>query len=308
MGGDGRYAGDNEFWARYARGRPSVPQSFWDRLYDWHASHNGHFGTVHDIGGGAGSFVPELAKKFSKVILSDPSSFNVENVKAQLLSRLEEQQLEFIVAKAEDEITPTNGVDIIFSINMLHWTKIDVAMAQIARQLKPGGTFFAGYFGSSTLYNEAAQKVWADIFDRGFRKFAEKVPPEPFQSIAGTGDTGYDAVALDESVFEAGALRLKLNDLGNPKAFLIGPGVPRSFPPPELRIRPFDRYERKHDHEWDYEKAVAGLKDIVATFPLGITEEEYKSEWDEMEAALNGGKVKGSWHASFIYATKKSSL
>ncbi len=31
------------FWDKYIKGRPQTPQSFWNRIFDYHATDSGHF-------------------------------------------------------------------------------------------------------------------------------------------------------------------------------------------------------------------------------------------------------------------------
>lgn len=60
------------FWEKYARGRPTVPPSFWHRLITYHTQHgNAQFSHIHDLGSGPGIHAASLAKHFSHVTLTD---------------------------------------------------------------------------------------------------------------------------------------------------------------------------------------------------------------------------------------------
>lgn len=103
------YDQDSDFWQKYVKGRPQVPDSFFERVFGYHAEHGGDFGTVHDAGAGPGNHSSRLAKRFKKVIVSDYAERNIETAKAHLSGL----QYEFRVTKLEDTIQslPAASVD-----------------------------------------------------------------------------------------------------------------------------------------------------------------------------------------------------
>ena len=44
------YSGESNCWAEYQKGRPEVPESFYERIFNYHAEHGGQFGIAHDTG------------------------------------------------------------------------------------------------------------------------------------------------------------------------------------------------------------------------------------------------------------------
>ena len=78
------YAQDENFWKLYLQGRPQVPDSFFDRIFQYHADHGGRFDTVHDAGAGAAVHSARLAARFDNVIVTDKSLVNIRAAKAKL--------------------------------------------------------------------------------------------------------------------------------------------------------------------------------------------------------------------------------
>ena len=144
-----QYSQDDDFWKVYLKGRPVIPNGFFDLIYDYHKSNGGAFDTVHDSGAGAGVQSVQLSKKFRHVLLSDPSEENLSAARRKLGSS---DQYSFRLAKLEnvDDIE-SGSIDMIHCGTMLHWTNIAQALEAVAHQLKPAGTF-AAYFCGAVSY------------------------------------------------------------------------------------------------------------------------------------------------------------
>lgn len=54
------FAQDNDFWGNYLIGRLKPPQSLFDRIFSYHQSKGGVFGTAHDVGAGNSPYAQEL--------------------------------------------------------------------------------------------------------------------------------------------------------------------------------------------------------------------------------------------------------
>ncbi len=80
------------------------------------------------------------------------------------------ERYELIVSKLEDTISlPPASIDMVFPAVMMHFTDPSEAMAAVAHQLKPGGTFLAAGFAYPVLEDEAARDAWLRMFQRAWR-------------------------------------------------------------------------------------------------------------------------------------------
>jgi 2-polyprenyl-3-methyl-5-hydroxy-6-metoxy-1,4-benzoquinol methylase len=75
-------------WSDYIRYRPVYPTSHYERIYEHHRLHSGSWKTAHDVGAGAGIASQELAKKFERVIVSDPNDGYVNIASPRLINEL----------------------------------------------------------------------------------------------------------------------------------------------------------------------------------------------------------------------------
>ncbi|KAL8786458.1 MAG: hypothetical protein Q9213_002774 [Squamulea squamosa] len=62
---------DEDYWNEYLAAHPEYDQPFYQSIYDYHRSHNGLFGTAHDIATGPGQVAAELSTRFNHVVASD---------------------------------------------------------------------------------------------------------------------------------------------------------------------------------------------------------------------------------------------
>jgi trans-aconitate 3-methyltransferase len=127
------------------KGRPRVPSSLFTRIYNYHKSYGGKFDVVNDIGAGIGNFSIELAKRFTEVVVIEP------NIKSLGLARKHlipggtcRSRFQFVNGKAEDDLWEPESVDMVFAANLMYWVELERALNAIAKQLKPGRTFFTG--------------------------------------------------------------------------------------------------------------------------------------------------------------------
>lgn len=55
--GENVYEQSEGFWEKYIKGRPAVPQTFFDAIFKYHSDHEGNFDTVHEVGAGYASTI-----------------------------------------------------------------------------------------------------------------------------------------------------------------------------------------------------------------------------------------------------------
>lgn len=125
------YARDSEYWEKYLKGRPQLPDTFFDRIAKYHADHGGSFDVVHDVGAGVGVHSLRLKKYFKHVIVSDIVAENVKLAE----QRLGRDGYSYQAAKIEDStFLDEKSVDMVFAAFAMHHTDYEEAFKSIARQ------------------------------------------------------------------------------------------------------------------------------------------------------------------------------
>ncbi|KAI0192438.1 hypothetical protein F4808DRAFT_453492 [Astrocystis sublimbata] len=299
------FAQSNEFWNNYLKGRPSPPQAFFDRIFTYHQTHGSvGFGTVHDVGAGNGPYAQKLRTRFSHVVVSDVVAKNV--VLAE--SRLGTDGFTYRVAKMEDadDIEPAS-VDMVFATNVMHFCDQKAAMAAVARQLKPGGTFVCSAFGAARFVDDKVQDIWTRINHQGGRLLLRKTETreQTLGILARTADH-YNVAPLDPDLFTPGATRFHLNmDQG---------GIPALIPPEEQHMNAEPDYVGPNDVEiyedeegWSFTADLEGVKEHINSFPF-VSEDPsaFATLFGELEEIMGDGKVvQGYWPATVILATRR---
>ncbi|KAF7198614.1 Methyltransferase ptaH [Pseudocercospora fuligena] len=320
------YDHNKSFWDAYHTGRPKIPDSFFERVYEYHTSHGGRLDLAHEPGAGLGIHSLRLAGKFSRVLITDPSDQNIDTIKQRLLDATTNggDRLEIHKAKLEDipsTLPQTHGkIDLIFCATMLHWTSIIPAMDSISSQLvSPGGTFIAFNSGVLHLYDEKINEIWKPIIPsettKFFRSKYDAYPtPEEKKALIGwamVGRSAYDSVPLDPDLF-TDVQRIKLNydtpgfDL---RTATIGNFVDDIFPldlKPYSKVREGEKVASEMCPEgWEFEGGIKELRAVAETFPIEKEGENFKKRWAELEKVVGDDKVKGVWPVTLIMATRK---
>jgi ubiquinone/menaquinone biosynthesis C-methylase UbiE len=112
----------------YERARPSYP----DEAVDWLLPAGAH--TVLDLGAGTGKLTRAQVARGLEVIAVEP----IDEMRASLEATLPEVQA--LKGTAEDIPLPDQSVDVITVAQAWHWVDVELATAEAARVLKPGGT------------------------------------------------------------------------------------------------------------------------------------------------------------------------
>jgi SAM-dependent methyltransferase len=113
----------------YERGRPGWPPEVLDRVPVAADA------TVLDLGAGTGKLTRVLAGHYAKVLALEP----LDELRAILAERVPEA--EALPGVAEAIPLGDEEVDAAFAAQSFHWFANDVALAEIARVLRPGGVF-----------------------------------------------------------------------------------------------------------------------------------------------------------------------
>ena len=111
----------------YERGRPGYPDDVLDLLPVADAA------TVLDLAAGTGKLTRVLARRYRRVIAVEP----LDGMRA-IITR-EAPAAEALDGRAEAIPLADAEVDAVFVAQAIHWFANDVAIAEIARVLRPGG-------------------------------------------------------------------------------------------------------------------------------------------------------------------------
>nr|POE70856.1 methyltransferase tpcm [Quercus suber] len=292
------------FWNNYNKGRPRPPATFFDRIFQYHESHNGTFDTVHDAGAGDGPYSQRLKSKFARVLVSDVAASNIKLAR----DRLGTDGFTYREAKVEEaDDLRASSMDMFFATNVMHFPDQVVAMAAAAKQLKPGGTFAAAGFGPARFEDPALQDLWVRISQQGGRELLQQAdqPDQTIGIMLRTQDN-YNVAPLDPRFFAPGAIRVHLN--------MSKGGITGMLPDEDADRLPQPNYTGPSDIEvfedeegWSFETDLQGVKEHMFSFPFVVKDSTGSAGlFEELEDMFKDGHlVRGYWPAKVILATRR---
>ncbi|UII25160.1 class I SAM-dependent methyltransferase [Fulvivirga maritima] len=137
----------------YAQYRPHYPQELYDTLFARVTS----FSCAWDCATGNGQVAQQLAKKFEKVIATDIS-------KKQLDQAPQLDNIEYLVASAEDSSIPAASVDLITVAQALHWFNHEAFIKEARKVATPEA--WLCYWGYGLIdINKEANKIIRHFHD-----------------------------------------------------------------------------------------------------------------------------------------------
>ena len=143
----------------YERGRPGWPAGL---LEEFPVADDA---TVLDLGAGTGKLTRVLAGRYARVLALEP----LAELRAILAERV--PSAEPLPGVAEAIPLGDAEVDAVFAAQSFHWFANEVALAEIARVLRPEGVF-------ARLWNEAVEPTpLPDEFERRLRELRDQMPP-----------------------------------------------------------------------------------------------------------------------------------
>ncbi len=301
-GDDIYYKGDEDYWKAYREGRPSVPDSYFQRIVDYHKQNGGQFNVWHDMGAGSAVHTRRLSPNFKKTIVSDSGASNVEAAKSYLGDKSEAYV--FRVAKGEEasDLEPSS-VDLVFGCNMMHYTDVDETLRAVLHQLKPGGTLALGGFGLPIVLDEELQSLWSQMTHRRLRVTLEANSAASKLFIVASGP--HDAIPFDTEHFRPGALRLKFNerDGWSWRRCMIPASLDEDIPY-VTRFGEDDVVVHENNEDWNFEADVTVMRKILETFPM--SPDPVREElWRQFQAKIGDRKVPATWPSSLTLVTKK---
>ena len=296
---------------KYLKSRPHFPDSFFDRIFSYHAQHGGSFETAHDAGAGADIHSARLVKRFEHVFVTDAAKDNIDTAREQLQGP-DHERYEFEVSKLEDTISlPGASIDMVFAGVMIHFTNLDQAMAAVAHQLKPRDTFVAVGFGYAVLEDEAAQDVWLRLWQKGGEQYLNgqgTSTDERLKRALMIGASAYDPVPVPQEYFQSGTLRIRLNWPGDEcwYRYCVPDALEDQFPTKWSHVGPADVVSTESEGGGDLNMNTTELRGILETFPnINLNSNEMIKLWTDFESLVGNLKMKGYWPAFMILATRK---
>lgn len=113
---------------------------------------------VVDLAGGTGDVAFALAKRGARVLIVDPSS----NMMRAGMSRPDAAHVGWIAAEGERLPFQDNSVDLLtISFGIRNMTRIDDALTEIARVLKPSGRFLCLEFSTPAAWLKPFYDLWS---------------------------------------------------------------------------------------------------------------------------------------------------
>ncbi|KAI3334484.1 S-adenosyl-L-methionine-dependent methyltransferase [Ustulina deusta] len=292
---------DGVDWSEYISYRPIYGESFFRRIYEYHAQKPGaSWSIAHDVGAGHGIVSSTLANIFDRVVVSDPDEGH-SKIARQLLvekSGRPESKFVFLQESAEASSVEAGTVDLITACECMHWTNTVEAVDEFARQLKPGGTLvMACYTRPLILGNERAQAIWEEIFEAFVKR---KNMGRVFERATQICSVGYDSIAIPLAQWEI-IRRVYINASKGIASFKLG-----DYTDVDRVGSNEERIWIYGDPDWSDEQRVDWLKKYIATWVPPIPESEVQDLWDELERIMAGAKFRMETPLVMVFATKRA--
>ncbi|KAI1640864.1 S-adenosyl-L-methionine-dependent methyltransferase [Biscogniauxia mediterranea] len=296
-------------WSRYLTYRPIYPPSFFARIYAYHAQKQqqlrggGGWSVAHDVGAGCGIVAAGLASRFERVVVSDPNEGYTELARTLLLvgesSSLPEEEAKFRFLRERAEggsSVAAASVDLVAACECIQWTDADAAVAEFARQLRPGGTLAVTFYSRPNVvgHGEAAA-AWGALL----RARAPHEGPE-YDAPYRIGNSGLDCLRFPAEDW-VDVKRMYFNARGSTEAFVLDDRVG------EARVgEGEEQVWIENEKDWCDVHGIDWFKGFFSTWLPHIPESKLRGLWDDFERALGGQKVSTEIPLVMIFATKKA--
>jgi SAM-dependent methyltransferase len=137
---------------QYATYRPHYPAALFQYLAGLTSNHE----LALDCGTGNGQAAVELAKHFTRVVATDPSSAQIQNATTR-------RNIEYRIARADQSGLPSHSIDLVTAAQALHWFDAPSFFAEAKRVLKPDGAIAVWGYGDPILDTSPLQKLLHDF-------------------------------------------------------------------------------------------------------------------------------------------------
>ena len=266
------------------------------------------------VGTEPGNIVEVLAKRFDRVIASDPSKFHIDVAQ----KRINSPSVTFHQCRAEDLTNVVDPhehsqADLVAVAECIPLMDAEQAMTGFAKLLRPGGTVAIWFYGRP-IFADKKQKKCQDLYDKITSKAFERIFPlkaSQVESAVKTMASWLDIVTFPSETW-TDVQRIKWN---NDKSLSF---LGEEHFDHEIKYKsgvgPGDKIEKQVDRDfWAKEDCgvewVEGF--IDAQYPWETTDDEIgaqlKPMYEKLEAAMGGkgSTVKIAWPVVLLLATKK---
>jgi SAM-dependent methyltransferase len=174
----------------YAQARPHYP----DALFDWIAQQAPARARAWDVGCGNGQASVALARRFERVIATDPSAQQIGNAE-------QHPRIDYRVEPGERTSIADRSVDAITVAQALHWFDLPRFVDEVKRVARPGAIFAAWTYAGCNVTPQA-DAVIARLYDDMLGAYW---PPE--RRLV---DEGYASLALPFDPLPAPAFEMRM--------------------------------------------------------------------------------------------------
>ncbi|RAQ50058.1 hypothetical protein AFGD_011945 [Aspergillus flavus] len=312
----------SHYWKGYLATRPKYTDTFYNLIYDYHASHSQSslppFSVAHDVGAGPGQVSAKLAQRFSHVVVSDNNENHVNYAKHFLsTTSVPPSRFSFAVAKGEDLGCkyPPASADLVVSALMFPLMDTMSALRSFHTLLKPGGTLAVWFYGRAHFaeleYAGLCQPLLDRIINHHFSGVITGGSPEHtagWKHVADGIASWLDYIPFAEENWGF-VERHKWNTKWTSLGFFGNEACDFSVEPRSSVTDTDTVIERDDRSLWRKDWDVGQLREFVRyIYPFQGMEEEYvKPLWAQLEREMGGLHARRafSWPVVLILATRK---
>ena len=302
-------------WENYMAQRPDYTASeFYDLVWAYHERHSDRYVLAHDIGTGPGNVAEVLAKRFERVIASDPSQLHINTAER----RINDASVIYKHCRAEDLVNAINPndlgkADLVTVAECIPLMHAEQAMPVFAKLLRPGGTVAIWFYGRP-IFAEKGQEKSQAIYDRIVGKAFERVFPlkgSPMAKSFVTITSWLDVIPFSHELW-SDVERIKWNN-DRPISFLDEQYFDFEVKY-ESAVGSADKIEERKDRDF-WAKEDCGIEwvrsFINAQWPWKTTDDDIGAQmepmYEELETAMGGkgSRTTIAWPVVLLLATRR---
>lgn len=318
---------EEDYWEKYLAARPKYSQDFYERVVNYHKSHQMDSSSepkvAHDVGTGPGQVAGVLSKYFDQVVASDLNDQHL-SVAARRLGidqanpSKSKIKLEHMGAESLHTKYPPGSASLVVAAECMALIDAEKAFNSWSAVLRPGGTLAIWFYGRPHFVEgegydaKACDEIYSRVADLAFSKWVKKGSEAHRAGWKRATDcmvSFLDNVAIPSDQF-TDIQRWKWN----PDWYLsfYGPDACDFEIEVESKIGPEEKVVDMGDRNfWGEEWSVADWKLFLKMNLPSFREDDWNEDievlWKEMEDKMGGEGVKRriGWPVVAILATKK---
>nr|POE58660.1 methyltransferase tpcm [Quercus suber] len=294
-------------WDAYIQFRPVYPEELYATIYAYHDSHGGAYDSAVDVGAGVGIVSAELIKKFSRVVVTDPSEAYVSQAKKHFAA-FPQDRLAFVQIKAEELsleiLAEGEKFDLVTAAECLHWADVEKAAPQMATVTKSGVTFAAWLYGGRPVISEQAgilaevPKIFYDIYDKMCDQYDSQIEKQDEASAGAAMNARLDHIRFSPDAW---------TDVRRIHTHTDSPMVCGRWPSRASKVTGKEKVEEFANAEILHQEADYEFLEgyLVNWIPPIKVKEFAKTELAKLKETLDGQKIGVTWPFVLVLATRK---